>query len=99
MSDEIDAYRVNKLFYRIGIDRALLERLSADFDAVAAEAGLTDREREAVRRGDLRALYIAGVHPFLLSAYARHGLFGMDRATFQTRIQKVPRGPRPWSRR
>lgn len=99
MTDEIDAYRVNKLLYRIGIDRGLLDRVNADFHAVAAEAGLTDREREALRGADLRALYAAGVHPFLLSAYSRHGLFGMDRETFQSRIQKVPRGPRPWSRR
>lgn len=95
---DVDAYRVSKLFYRLGIDAAFLERVRGDFDAVAAELGLTETEKDLVRHADLRALYTAGVHPFLLSSYTRHGLFGMDRAAYRKRIEKVARGPRPWSR-
>jgi len=49
------------------LNRAVFDRLRG----VESESALSDDERRAVDKPDFRALYLLGLHPVLLNAYAR----------------------------
>jgi hypothetical protein len=70
-------YALGKLFFDVNRDRtfALAQRFQADPEGVLAEYDLSEAERAAVRSGDVRAVYEAGVSPLLVRMGAR-ALFG-----------------------
>jgi hypothetical protein len=37
----------------------------------------------------VEALYLMGVHPFLIFELARHGLFGLDRDEYLRRVRRA----------
>jgi hypothetical protein len=49
------------------LNRAVFERLRG----AESDHGLSDAERTALDATDFRALYLLGLHPVLLNAYAR----------------------------
>jgi len=61
-------YTLGKLFFDANSDRQmrLVQRFHADPEAVMEEYGLSEREKQAMRDKDIRAVYEAGVHPVLV---------------------------------
>ncbi len=47
-----------------------LTRYNHDPDAVSAEYGLNDEERDKLKAQDMGWLYVRGVHPYILAQYA-----------------------------
>lgn len=47
-----------------------LARYKQDPDAVSAQYGLSDEEREKLKAKDMGWLYVWGVHPYILAQYA-----------------------------
>jgi hypothetical protein len=47
-----------------------LARYNQDSDAVCAQYGLSDEEREKLKAKDMGWLYVQGVHPYILAQYA-----------------------------
>ncbi len=63
-------YAIDKVLWDIYRDRATAETFVADPAAVLTPRDLTAEERDALLRGDLRALLTTGAHPFLLYNFA-----------------------------
>ncbi|WP_306316610.1 MULTISPECIES: hypothetical protein [unclassified Streptomyces] len=63
-------FATSHVMWEITRDRGLAERFTADPDAVLAGRDLTEAERTALAAADLRALFQAGVHPFVLYHFA-----------------------------
>gem|GEM_PF-5891709 len=61
-----DLYRLSKLVYRLTTDAALAEAFKRDPESILQSAEIAPELAEAVRRGDLLALYRRGLHPLLL---------------------------------
>ncbi len=47
-----------------------LARYTHDPDAVSAQYGLSDEERDKLKAQDMGWLYVRGVHPYILAQYA-----------------------------
>ena len=64
----MDGYWLGKLLFDANRDReqVLANEFRADPEAVIARYALPPRAAEAVRNGDLRAMYELGVHPLLV---------------------------------
>jgi AmmeMemoRadiSam system protein B len=82
------AYKLNKMLFEVRHDSNLRRRLLHDLDAVAAEWGLSEQEKEATRAiasvgqakkisDNAAALISAGAHPLqaLMTLHAVHGEF------------------------
>jgi hypothetical protein len=48
----------------------VLARYQHDPDALSAQHGLTDEERERLKARDMGWLYVQGVHPYILTQFA-----------------------------
>jgi len=83
----LSAYQINKLCHRLYHDSAFREAVKADPAKAIAGWPLTDAERTALLGGDLKTLYEAGAHPFLLGHMSRWDLFGMTPAVYAERIK------------
>ena len=64
----MSSYQLQKLIYSYLRE---VEESPERSDVRTAGYDLTDAEREAVEKTDIRALYELGVHPVLLNSYAR----------------------------
>ena len=64
----MDGYRLGKLLFDANRDREkkLAGEFKANPDAVIGRYGLSPRAAQAVRSGDLRAMFEYGVHPLLV---------------------------------
>lgn len=60
------AYRLNRCLYALKSDRDFIERYLADPAAATADMGLTEGERDDLRRMDRDALVARGAHPYLV---------------------------------
>jgi hypothetical protein len=83
----MSAYQVNKLCHRLYHDRAFREAVKADPAKAIAGWPLSEAERKALLEGDIRQLYEAGAHPFLLGHITRWNLFGVTPAIYAERIR------------
>jgi hypothetical protein len=83
----MSAYQINKLCHRLYHDRAFREAIKADPAAAIADWPLSGNERRALLAGDVRWLYEAGTHPFLLGHITRWNLFGVTPAIYAERIR------------
>lgn len=65
----------NRLIFEVRRDPALYQRFRGALEQVMDEYGLSDAEKDALRREDLRALAALGVHPYFLPQVSRlfHG--------------------------
>lgn len=83
----MSAYQVSKLCHRLYHDAVFREAVKADPAKAIADWPLSDDERNALLKGDVKHLYEAGVHPFLLGHVSRWGLFGLTAAVYAERIK------------
>jgi hypothetical protein len=83
----MSVYQVNKLCHRLYHDRAFREAVKADPAKAIAGWPLSEAERKALLEGDIRQLYEAGAHPFLLGHITRWNLFGVTPAIYAERIR------------
>jgi hypothetical protein len=83
----LSAYQVNKLCHRLYHDGAFREAVKADPAKAIVDWPLTDAERTALLSGDIKRLYEAGAHAFLLGHMTRWDLFGMTPAIYAERIK------------
>ncbi len=82
-------YGINKFFRTCLHDKSFRALAISDPDAALQQMPLTEEERNAMRRGDVRWLYEHGAHAFLLSFLTRWNLFGVDVAHYSTSIQQA----------
>ena len=61
----------NRLIFEVRRDPAKLERFRADLEGLMADYGLSEEERNALRRVDLKRLGELGVHPYFLPQVSR----------------------------
>ena len=80
-------YSVHKVCHLIDKDASFRERVLAGAEEALAEFPLTDAERTAFLKGDVRALHDLGAHGFLLGRLPRHGVFGLTRENYVTRMK------------
>lgn len=73
-------YATNRVLWEVAADGDLAKRLKDVPEDALADRDLTDEERGALARADIRALFQLGVHPFLLYNFALrlNGGFSME---------------------
>ncbi|GAA3440218.1 SDR family NAD(P)-dependent oxidoreductase [Kutzneria kofuensis] len=80
---------VEKFCHRLNADPDLLALARSDLDGALSRFGLTERERQAVRTGDVGLLLADGVHPVLLVRLHVHGIAGLTEAEYSRRVRAV----------
>jgi hypothetical protein len=65
----VSLYQLQKLMYEVNRSPERREAYRDDPAAFLARFDLTDEEKEALARLDIRALYQRGVHPLLLRPF------------------------------
>jgi hypothetical protein len=83
----VTVYAVHKICHLIDKDPAFRERVVQGAEEALAEFPLTDTERTAFLRGDVRTLHDLGAHGFLLGRLPRHRVFGLTRENYVTRMK------------
>ncbi|OGA52086.1 MAG: hypothetical protein A3G25_21550 [Betaproteobacteria bacterium RIFCSPLOWO2_12_FULL_63_13] len=75
ISDVIRTLPSNRMVFDVRRDMALVRRWKEDLEGLMAEYGLSEEERDAFRREDLKKLADLGVHPYFLTQITRlyHG--------------------------
>ena len=75
ISDVIRTLPSNKMVFDVRRDMALVRRWKDDLEGLMAEYGLSEEERDAFRREDLKKMADLGVHPYFLTQITRlfHG--------------------------
>lgn len=63
--------RSNRLIFEVRRDLGLVRRFREDLEGLMEEYRLTDAERDALRRIDIRMLAEMGVHPYFLPQVSR----------------------------
>jgi hypothetical protein len=58
-----------------------------DPDKTLGELELTAKDKKIIKKGDVRAMFDMGVHPFLLNHLSRHQLFGLGRENYLPRMR------------
>ena len=65
----------NRMVFEVRRDPALIQRFSDDLEGLMADYGLSEDEKDAFRKEDLRKMTALGVHPYFLTQITRlrHG--------------------------
>jgi protocatechuate 4,5-dioxygenase alpha chain len=63
-------YATNRVLWEAAAKPGLAQQIQQDPQTALVERDLTDEERTALGKADVRALFVLGVHPFLLYNYA-----------------------------
>jgi hypothetical protein len=61
----------NKMIFEVRRDPALRARFAADLDGLMREYGLSEPEKDALRKADLKRLAELGMHPYFLPQVSR----------------------------
>ena len=61
----------NKLVFEVRRDPALRARFAADLEGLMRDYGLSEAEKEALRKADLKRLAALGMHPYFLPQVSR----------------------------
>lgn len=85
----MSVYAIDEICYRLVHEPDFRAAAKADVAAAIRDADLSDDERNALLAGDVATLYRMGAHPFLLGHLVRHGIGGLDAATYAERIHRV----------
>ncbi len=80
-------YVLHKFLCQLRNDLDFQKRVQSDPEAAIKELRLTDEERDAIRRGDVKKLYDTGVHAYLLQQLSSSRLFGLTRENYFPRIR------------
>jgi hypothetical protein len=83
----VSIYAVHKICHLIDKDDDFRARVLAGAETALADFPLTDAERTAFVSGDVRTLHDLGAHGFLLGRLPRHGVFGLNRENYVTRMK------------
>lgn len=83
-------YGLHKLLWELRKHPELAARYRAEPDAVMAGYELGADERDALARGDFKALYDRGVNPYLLYFFALQT--GVDRGAYYASVRGEDRG-------
>jgi len=83
----MSVYQLNKFMYRLETEVAFLNAVRSDPVNAVGVFKLTQEERKALLDGDVAALYLMGVHPFLLLTLSRQGVFGVNRDNYLPRVR------------
>jgi len=83
----VSIYAVHKLCHLIDKDDTFRERVLTGAEEALADFPLTETERAALLKGDVRTLHNLGAHGFLLGRLPRHGVFGLDRENYVVRMK------------
>ena len=84
----MSVYAIHKLLWLSEDYPEFRSRIQADPEEVMKEFSLTVEELQALKDGDIHALYQWGVSSFLMRVMPMHGLFGMNEETYRERIRK-----------
>lgn len=74
-------YGMQKFLFESKRDNALRQSFKTDPEHALDAFPLTDEEKQALKTGDLAALYCLGCHPLLLAPYSR--FMGIPRPRYQ----------------
>lgn len=66
----MSAHTLNIMLSDLFRSEEALGHYQHDPDAVSAQYGLSDEEREKLKAKDMGWLYVQGVHPYILAQYA-----------------------------
>lgn len=84
----MSVYAIHKILWLSEEDPEFRSRIQADPEEVIKEFPLTSEEAQALRDGDIHALYQWGVSSFMMRVMPMHNLFGMTGETYRERIGK-----------
>lgn len=83
-------YGIHKALYLVQNDLQFREQMRTDPATALAGLPLSDAERQALRDGDVAALYRMGTHTFLMSRLPRFNVpNGLTRDEYQRRLRAV----------
>lgn len=80
-------YAVHKVCHLVDHDPEYRARVLEQPAEALRDFSLTDEERSALLRGDVRRLHDLGAHGFLLGRLPRYGVFGLDRDLYTRRMK------------
>lgn len=83
----MSVYALHKFLCQLRNDGEFQKRVQADPEAAIKELKLSEEERDAVRRGDVKKLYDMGGHAYLLQQLSSSRLFGLNRENYFPRIR------------
>ncbi len=86
----MSVYAIHKLLWLSENDPEFRSRIQANPEEVMREFPITTEEAQALRDGDIHAMYQWGVSSFMMRVLPMHGLFGMSNETYRERIRKEP---------
>ena len=75
ISDVVRTLPANRMVFEVRRDMDLVRRWKDDLEGLMADYGLSDEEKDAFRRQDLKKMADIGVHPYFLTQITRlyHG--------------------------
>ena len=83
ISDVDRTLPANRMVFEVRRDMAKIRRWQDDLEGLMAEYGLSDDEKDAFRRQDLKKMAAIGVHPYFLTQITRlfHGSARNDKTS------------------
>ncbi len=84
----MSVYAIHKLLWLTEEDPEFRSRIQANPEEVMKGLSLTTEEAQALRDGNIHALYQWGVSSFLMRVMPMHNLFGMTGDDYRERIGK-----------
>lgn len=84
----MSVYAIHKILWLTEEDPEFRSRIKANPEEVIKEFPLTSEEAQALRDGDIHALYQWGVSSFLMRVMPMHSIFGMTGEAYRERIGK-----------
>ena len=75
ISDVIRTLPANRMVFDVRRDMALVRRWKDDLEGLMSDYALSEDERDAFRKQDLKRMAVLGVHPYFLTQITRlyHG--------------------------
>jgi protocatechuate 4,5-dioxygenase alpha chain len=82
-------YATNRVLWEATADGDLARRIHEDPATALSSRDLTDDERSALAKTDVRSLFLLGVHPFLLYNYALRQAGGFSMPFLQSYLDQL----------
>jgi len=80
-------FETQKFIYNLKKDKSLQQSFRSEPDRALTDFALSALERDALKTGDLAALYRLGVHPLLIAPYSR--FMGIPRPEYQEQLNPL----------
>ena len=84
----MSVYSIHKIAHLVQKDPEFRERLRADAAAAIEGFRLTDEERRLLLAGEVGKLERMGAHGYVLGAFARHKVLGLDQPAYIERMHR-----------